>query len=302
MPCHPRTLFYLREISSSTSVHVLLGSANVALAIFTIFGNSLILHALRKCRNLHAPTKALFCSLALSDLGVGIVVYPLFATYCFAVAFNNVEVFCTVHDPYAISSFFLGSVSFMTMTGIALDRYYAFTLRLRYRQIVTFKRVVFFLAACWTFGFIWPFSWLPQEKICKIVATVVVFCCVVITSIAYIKIAIEIPHHQCQIQGQQTNPASQQHGGNHFRIIQYKKLLNTTILIFCLLLACYLPYFTVSTVTMVTGSSSIKVLMWNITAGLVYVNSLLNPLIYSWRMREIRREVVIALPCLANLI
>lgn len=301
MYCHVR-FSQFRETSTTIYAYTFLGISSVVLAIFTVFGNSLILYALRKCQTLHVSTKALFCSLALSDLGVGLIVYPLFATYCFAVAFNNVEVFCTVHDPYAISAFFLGSVSFMTMTGIALDRYYAFTLRLRYRQIVTVKRVVFFLAAFWKFGFIWPFSWLPQETICKIVATVVVFCCVVITSIAYIKIAIEIRHHQRQIQGQQTNPASQQHGGNHFSISQYKKLLNTTILIFCLLLACYLPYFTVITVTMVTGSSSTKVLMWNITAGLIYVNSLLNPLIYSWRMREIRREVVIALPCLANLI
>ena len=300
MPCHPIILSSLREIFKSTTAPVFLGSANVVLVIFTIFGNALILHALRKCKTLHAPTKVLFFSLTFSDFGVGMVVYPLFAAYYFAVAFNSVEVFCDVHDPYAISAFFLGSVSFMTMTGIALDRYYAFTLRLRYRQFVTFKRVVFLLAACWIFGFIWPFSWLLSEKISMTVASVIIFCCIVITSIAYIKITIGIRRLQRQIREQQTNPLPQQHAWNNFSIGQYKKLLNTTILIFFLLLACYLPYFTVITVRMVIESSSTTILMWNITAGFIYVNSLLNPLVYSWRMREIRREVVIALPCLAS--
>ena len=104
-----------------------LGIVCVVLAIFTVFGNSLILHALRTCQTLHAPTKALLCSLAFSDLGVGIVVYPLFAVYCFTVVFNNSEAFCSIHDSYAIAAYCLGSVSFLTMTAIAIDRLYAFT-------------------------------------------------------------------------------------------------------------------------------------------------------------------------------
>ncbi|KAJ7340331.1 hypothetical protein OS493_003068 [Desmophyllum pertusum] len=113
------------------------------------------------------------------------------------------------------------------MTAISLDRYYAFTLRLRYRQVVTFKRVVFLLAACWVFGLIWPLSWLLSEKIAGTVVTVGTFCCIVITSISYIKITIGIRRHQRQILAQQTIPAPQQHGGNHFSIGQYKKSLNT---------------------------------------------------------------------------
>ena len=69
------------------------------------------------------------------------------------------------------------------------------------------------------------------------------------------------------------------------------------IIIFCLLLACYLPYFIVAIVTMVMGKSSSTMLAWNMTSAFVYLNSLLNPLVYCWRMREIRRAVVIALKC-----
>ena len=290
----------LRETSSSIAVCTFLGIASVVLVIVTVFGNSLILHALRKCQTLHAPTKALLCSLALSDLGVAVFALPLFAVYCFAAVFNNIELFCAIRHPYAIVGFSLGSVSFLTMTAISLDRYYAFTLRLRYRQVVTFKRVVFLLAACWVFGLIWPLSWLLSEKIAGTVVTVGTFCCIVITSISYIKITIGIRRHQRQILAQQTIPAPQQHGGNHFSIGQYKKSLNTMVLIFCLLIVCYLPYFTAVAVAMVIGSNSSVILAWNVTSAFIFLNSLLNPLVYCWRMREIRREVLIALPCFTS--
>ena len=119
-----------RNTTTSTALFAFLGISSVPFIIFTILGNILILHALRNYQALHTPTKALFCSLAISDLGVGLAVYPLFAAYCFAAAFNNIEAFCAILvGPYTIAAYSLGFVSFMTITVIALDRFFAFTLR-----------------------------------------------------------------------------------------------------------------------------------------------------------------------------
>jgi len=41
----------------------------------------MILLALRECQSLHSPSKALLCSLAPTDLFVGVVVLPLFTAY-----------------------------------------------------------------------------------------------------------------------------------------------------------------------------------------------------------------------------
>ena len=295
MYCHVR-FYQFRETSTTIAVYTFLGISSVVMAIFTVFANTLILHALRKCQTLHAPTKALFFGLAFSDLAVGIVIHPLFATYCFAAVFNNIEVFCAIRSPYTIAAYFLGSVSFLTMTAISLDRFYAFTLKLRYHQVVTFKRIVFLLAGCWIFGFIWPFSFLISENITKIVAAVIIFCSVVTTSLSFVKIAIGIRRHQRQTQEQQTRFAFQRHG-SQFNISQYKKSLYTMILVFCLLLICYLPFCMALPLNLVTGSSSNTNLSLNITSWIIKLNSLLNPLVYCWRMREIRREVITALPC-----
>ncbi|XP_078347811.1 melanocyte-stimulating hormone receptor-like [Oculina patagonica] len=299
MSCHLR-FNGSRETTTSIALFTFLGISSFVLAIFTVFANTLILHALRKCQTLHAPTKALFFSLAFSDLGVGLVVYPLFATYCFASILNNIEIFCAIRGPYTIAAYCFGSVSFLTMTAISLDRLFAFKLRFRYGHFLTFKRVVLLLAACWTFGLIWPFSWLVSAKVANMIAAMVIVFCATITSISYIQVAIGIRRHRRQIQEQQAIPARQQHGGNQFRICQYQKSLNTMILIFCLLIASYFPYLTVVVVTMVTGKNSSMLLVWNITSAFIYLNSLLNPFLYCWRIRELKREVLTVLPWFAR--
>lgn len=53
------------------------------------------------------------------------------------------------------------------------------------------------------------------------------------------------------------------------------------MLIFFLLLACYLTYFTVVGVIMVMPSNSYIALAFNVTSAIVYVNCLLNPIIVS---------------------
>ena len=294
MSCHQRFSFS-REESTSISLFTFLGISSSILAICTIFANILILYALRKCQNLHTPTKTLLCGLAFSDVGIGIFVYPAFAWYSFAAAFDNIEAFCAIQASYTIAAYCLGSVSFLTMTAISLDRFYAFNMRLRYHQIVTFNRIVLLLTAFWLFGLIWPFSWLVSTKIANLIAAVIILSCAVITSISYYKTMTGLRRHQCQIQKQCAT--HQQHGGNLFRLGQYKTSVNSMIIIFCLLLACYLPYFIVAIVTMVLGKSSSTMLAWSMTSAFVYLNSLLNPLVYCWRMREIRRAVDIALKC-----
>ena len=294
---------YLREVSSSSVAYTILGITNTVLAIFTVFGNCLMLHALRKCPSLYSPIKALFCSLALSDLGVGLFFEPLFAAYCFSLVLNDVNLFCKVRNPYAIVSYLLGSVSFFTITVIAFDRFYAFKLRVSYRQVINLKTVLPRLAACWMVGILWPFSWLLHEGITKILSTVIIFSCVFLTSVTSIRTYIGVRHHQQQINPQPVISISQQQGGirNHLHVGRYKKSLNTIILIFCLLLCCYLPYFIVVCVAVSTSKENLNPsLAFNIASEIVCLNSLLNPILYCWRMREIRREIVIILPCLAR--
>jgi len=59
---------------------ILFGTLNIFLSITASLGNALILIALRKVTSVHSSTKLLFRCLAVTDLCVGLITQPLYAT------------------------------------------------------------------------------------------------------------------------------------------------------------------------------------------------------------------------------
>ena len=53
-------------------------AVNIPLALTSVIGNSMVLHAIRKTPSLRSPLTFLICGLALSDLAVGTLVQPFF--------------------------------------------------------------------------------------------------------------------------------------------------------------------------------------------------------------------------------
>ncbi|RMX43769.1 hypothetical protein pdam_00019504 [Pocillopora damicornis] len=68
---------------------VFLSAFNFLLSLIASAGNSLILIALQKPSSLHPPSKVLLCSLAASDLCVGLILQPLVAILLTAVAVES---------------------------------------------------------------------------------------------------------------------------------------------------------------------------------------------------------------------
>lgn len=69
--------------------------------------------------------------------------------------------YCTVAITYAGISTFIGAVSLEN----TIDRYLALRLRLRYRQVVKFGRVVFILVLEWIIAAIFAGSWFLNGSI-----------------------------------------------------------------------------------------------------------------------------------------
>lgn len=79
---------------SSDAIYIFIFVVNTVMSIIASLGNSLILNALRRCSCVHAPSKALLFSLALSDLGVGCIAQPLFVIHRLAALTRNYRIFC----------------------------------------------------------------------------------------------------------------------------------------------------------------------------------------------------------------
>ena len=113
----------------------------VILTITATLGNSLILFALHKDKSLHPPSKLLLRCLTVTDLCVGVIGQPTAITLLLS-AINENWKLCRVAKYLAyVTTTISSGVSLATLTAIGVDRLLALLLGLRYRRVVTVKRV-----------------------------------------------------------------------------------------------------------------------------------------------------------------
>ena len=116
------TLYYPAAQEIPRAVYIFACVVSVMLSVSSTFGNTMILLALRKCQSLHPPSKALLCSLALTDLFIGLIVLPLFIAYHLMIILEIPRYYCVIAVTYARTSNFIAGVSLETITTIAIDR------------------------------------------------------------------------------------------------------------------------------------------------------------------------------------
>ena len=108
---------------------------------------------------------------------------------------------------------------------------------------------------------------------------------ITISTFCYITIFIKLFHHQAQIQGQVLN-AQHNNVGNQLNISRYRKTVSSALFVQLTLVVCYTP-FGVERGFIATNrhvSSFAAQIAWSLVA----LNSALNPIIYFWKMREVR--------------
>ena len=176
---------------SSGAVYFIIFVVNIVMSVTAILGNSFIIGALRKCSSLHSPSKALIFSLAFSDLAVGCIAQPLFIIHRSAALTRSYRLFCIS----GMMSNFVGSTvvsaSFVTSTAIAVDRYLALRLRLRYREVVTLKRVIIVLFASWAASLIWSALWFLDQNV-QNYSRAVLFCLCFATTTSFISSTVQM--------------------------------------------------------------------------------------------------------------
>ena len=252
------------------------------------FGNILVIRALWKASSMSANIKKFFLSLAVSDLAVG-----LFAQLMLAVVLrmaadggHNFDLLCpTILTVCCFSLFLLACASFLNVTAIAVDRLLAITLHLRYRELITSKRVILALVSVWltSSGFA-SLGVSLNTRNALMVAAIFQFDGILLTTLAYVRIYRVARYHQNQIHSQ-----LQQQNAQAMELFREKKSAFNTVYFYVIFVACYLPKFC-STILLTTNNTLITFWLANyVTCFFVLLNSSLNPLVYCWRYREIRQ-------------
>ena len=263
---------------------------NAFLSFTAIVLNIITMQALRKTSSLPKTLKTLLLSLAVSDLGVGLLVQPLYvAILVMEIKQNtNSTVYNTIDKAYSIQRKTLVLASHFSVFALAVDRFLAIQLHLRYQELVTHKRVVAVVISVWVFSA--SISILRKLYDSDIMRAVILVVCVVTTGLLYCKIYAAVrQYHTNQIHALQVQQATQNEDmANAARL---KKSSLATFYVYFVYLVCYLPVSCVK-FAKTNGETPLLSQLWHITLTLVYLNSSLNPLIYCWRMRHIRQTVM----------
>ena len=124
---------------------------NAFLSFTTIVLNILTIQALRKTPSLAKTLKTLLLSTAVSDLGVGFLVQPLYVAILVMNIQQNTEsiAYVTVYKAFFIQKKILVLASHFGVISLTVDRFLAIHLHLRYQELVTHKRVVVSCVRLW---------------------------------------------------------------------------------------------------------------------------------------------------------
>lgn len=253
-------------------------AVNVLFGLVAFLGNAAVLTAFWKTPTLHSPTNILLACLAASDLAVGCVAQPLFVIHHLA----YVDITATV---FSILSYWLCSVSFASVTAVGADRLLALELHLRYKDIVTSSRAWFLVVAIWIACGLLSGTRQWNENIFFNALALLIFVCLFGTFFVYFRIYRIVRRHRVQIHAQELS-------SNAENVVAMERLKQSALNIFyvyCLFLFCYTPYLG-SVISLFVIGERLPVL-FNVTVTIVYINSTLNPLLYCWRIRDIRKAV-----------
>ena len=272
---------------------IFLSALNIFLSVTAFLGNTLILVALHKETSLHPPSKLLYRNLAITDLCVGIIVEPLFVSYWTSVVKERWDICYYAELAASFSGLTLCVVSLLTLTAISVDRLLALLLGLRYRQVVTYRRTCMTVTGFWILCIVgastlfWnrlKTSWF-QYKVAAL--------CLVTTTVAYTKVFCTLRHNQIHVQNHVAQGQPSQ--AIPLNIARYRKAVYSALWVQGTLVICYLPYVIVVALQPQRGMSLSIYRAQQFTATLLYSNSSSNPLLYCWKIREVRQAVKVTL-------
>ncbi|XP_068684453.1 adenosine receptor A3-like [Montipora foliosa] len=277
--------FCSTELSERIHIPLIcLSVVNIIFALTATMGNTLIVVALQRETSLHPPSKVLLRNLAVTDLCVGIVSQPVqFAL--FLILLYQLPQMCRY--TYAVSRTartILCGVSMLTTTAVSVDRLLALLLGLRYRQVVTLKRIYGAVIAFWACSFFAAAIWHWDCAVWLVLGISSTSLCLVTSISCYSMIFLTLRRYQNQVRDNAQEQANQINNS-----IEYLALVS-----------CYLPGLLVSPFAYPSRelrrsqTATFHVAVES-AVTLLHFNSSLNPILYCWKITEVRQAVKDAL-------
>ena len=273
-------------MTNSTASFVINGVVNIPFSLIAAVGNSLILVSFARTPSLLSPSNVLLISLTISDLLVGLIVQPSYIA----------EKICQHMNPPMLSRFSrrtLTAVSFLIVSFLSVDRFLAVHLHLRYHEVVTVRRMTLFVCSLWIASAVTASFGIWRAEYFDFVAAPATSIFLLINAVLYFKIYRIVRRHQLQISQQLTTPVSVETINMTARL---KSSFFNSFSLYLIFLLCFAPYMGTAVNWFIKKSNNLDPtspaqLAFEASWTIVFINSSLNPLLYSWRLKNVRAAV-----------
>ncbi|XP_031560823.1 cannabinoid receptor 1-like [Actinia tenebrosa] len=299
------------------TAHIITLVANSLTAPTAIFGNLLVLIAVLRTKSLYSPSIVLLCCLALSDLMVGLVAQPCFVAHKIGELTDNINIYCITRVVSETAGFVTVGVSTLTLTAISVERYLALKLHLRYREVITCKKVLVVAISFWLIVLLlWGVRFVAHNKTFDAVVVLLLLMALGLTLGCYYQIFKTVRRHENEIKcqtttqnesisgttsGQRENrivrnsscaqPPETEARKSRRRMLRYKKSTSAMVYILGVFIVCYVPILIVNISIIIRGYTKSEKIAYVYTSTILLMNSSVNPIIYCWRISDIRRAV-----------
>uniref|UniRef100_A0A3Q3L5G4 Trace amine-associated receptor 1-like n=1 Tax=Mastacembelus armatus TaxID=205130 RepID=A0A3Q3L5G4_9TELE len=254
------------------------------LSIITVCGNLLVIISITYFKQLHTPTNSLVLSLAVADLLVGVLVFPLTIKFSTSSCHYHYDLFCKVQSSFAVS---LCTSSILNLCCISIDRYHAVCQPLTYRAKINDHVIVTMILVSWGVAVLIGISLLIaglHQKICvKPCLTFVVvanimgllfafYLPMIVMLCIYLKIFLVAQRQARSIQNTMSGATVNK---------MERKATKTLAIVMGVFLMCWFPYFLCTTIRPVSNYA-IPVSVIETFSWLGRSNSMLNPFVYAF--------------------
>lgn len=276
-----------RKSMFATNVALLV--LNSVFALTATFQNVPVVYAIFRTPTLHNPPNILLCSLAFTDLFVGCMVQPLSIAHT-TVLISGKPFSCAMWRAKEILLLLFMYVSMVTLVTISTERWLALHYHLRYQQIVTVRRTLLTISIAWfsstTSIIAWPLG-LDFRAFTALGLAVITIAAIVLVFM-YVRIFLILRRHRSLIENQvKLHPPS-------VNIRKHRKSSATMLYVVVLFFIFYSPTF-YAMINFLDSTPEVfsveHTVLWEVAKTTALINSSANPLMYYWRMREIRRAV-----------
>ena len=213
---------------------------NAFLSYTATMVNIVTINAIRKTPSLSKNLKTLFLSLAVSDLGVGLVAQPLYVARLIMESRLNIETYNAIYIAYLIPANLFRFATLFLVIVLCAERFIAIHYYVRYQELVTHKRVVSLVVSNWVLSGLFSLTrlWIPNSNMYAVFG-ITELACIKAATFFSIRIYSSVRLHLNQIQVLQL-----QHAPQNAQMVNVRRMRKFAIMSVyaCLVLTvCYLP-------------------------------------------------------------